>query len=149
MSDKKRQFWETRDMAWCNCVKMRSKVNIENLHIPLIAGSGENFQTCHCMSIKFSQWREDREDWRIEPATNLREVWSFTIMEKASTRAFSWLKVKADTTALCTAFTYKNLLRHNYTIHYSKHSTELMQRKESLLGAIHKWRCNIEQPMVT
>ena len=28
-----------------------------------------------------------------ELGTNLREVWSFTISEKAPTRAFSWLKV--------------------------------------------------------
>ena len=38
----------------------------------------------------------------IRARTNLREVWSFTITEKAPTSAFSWLKMAS------TAFTFKN-----------------------------------------
>ena len=42
----------------------------------------------------------------LELDTNLRVVGSFTLPERAPTRAFSWLKVPTS------AFTFKTLLRH-------------------------------------
>ena len=46
------------------------------------------------------------------PKSSIRR---FVIMEKAPTRAFSWLKAAA------TAFTFKTLLRH-YGLRFGKHS---------------------------
>ena len=50
--------------------------------------------------------REEARDggWTVELQTKVRE--DFTIMEKAPTRAFSWLKAPTS------AFTLKTLLRH-------------------------------------
>ena len=47
--------------------------------------------------------------WTVELETNLREVWSFTIMEKATTRAFSYMKAPSA------AFIFMNLLCHYHS----------------------------------
>ena len=52
--------------------------------------------------------------WPVELETNLREVWSFMITEKALTRTFSWLKGPTY------AFTIKTLFRH-----YAKQAPKL------------------------
>ena len=50
----------------------------------------------------------------VEQETNLRKVWSFTIMEKVPSRAFSWLKASTST------FKFKTLstLQTNLTVHH-------------------------------
>ena len=53
-----------------------------------------------------TQQQQSSSDSRLELQTNLREDYCFTIMEKAPTRTFSWLKAPTST------FTFKTLLRH-------------------------------------
>ena len=66
------------------------------------------WDTNHEFSQK-SQYKHYNRPWIIltlppvELKTNLREVWSFTITERAPTRTFSWLKVPTS------AFIIKNL----------------------------------------
>ena len=62
-------------------------------------------------------------DQAVELESNLCKVCSFIITEKASSRAFAWLKMPAS------AFTSKNLLRHSLT------SVGAFNQEKALVGA--------------